>query len=119
MFHGCPASSLSTELYNFLTEWFSDTLFRDRRKFGPEYNGLELWRRLHNDFEGNGTLVEDAGFLELQHFARCSHKSALAQHIHDWQEMFNAYGTQVTPERKRLTLLNGLPREMMEELGAP
>ena len=61
-------------------------------------------------------LIENAGFLELQNFPRCTSKAALPQAIHDWQELFELYGTNIPEANKRLMLLNILPNDMMEEL---
>ena len=90
--HGVPAEQLGIEIYNFVTEWVADTVFRNRQKYAPEYHGFELWRRFHQQFEGQGTLVDSAGYLELQNFPRCASRDGLNQHLHDWKQMFELYG---------------------------
>ena len=44
---GVPADNLGVEVYNVITEWVADAVFKSRRKYAPEHHGFELRRRLH------------------------------------------------------------------------
>ena len=67
MIHGVPAEDIGIELYGFITDWVNDNVFKDRRKYSPEHHGFEPWRRFHQQFEGNGRLVDDTEIWTSRH----------------------------------------------------
>jgi hypothetical protein len=55
-------------------------------------NGLAMWRRLHQDFAGEGEVVEYAGVEVLREYGRCNKLSELPSHIDGWFELLDHYG---------------------------
>ena len=67
---------LSQELWCFLGPRLSESPYSRRVQLagGEERNGLELWRRLHQDNEGGAEQVALAGLRRLHRFTPCPPK---------------------------------------------
>ena len=58
---------------------------------GEENNGLELWRRYHEDNIGMDETIEDAGLLQLHRFDPIKTEQALPMGIAEWERLFNRF----------------------------
>ena len=80
---GVNAWALSSDLWSFLLRWLGPKLYQRRMRMGLaiEGNGLELWRKLHNDYSASDKLIQVAGRTRLQDFPQCRDIKKLTQHI--------------------------------------
>ena len=108
---------LAQILWTFLSRWIGPGLYRRRLQLahGIEFNGFELWRRLHCDFEGGDVVTQLAGKTRLQNFPVCSSNKGLSAKLDDWSELMLRYGGDVGPEFARTMLLKILPEGLRYE----
>ena len=61
--YGVNGMHLAWDLWSFLLRWIGPTMYIRRTKLSTdiEGNGLELWRKLSAEYDGNGELVKMAG----------------------------------------------------------
>ena len=111
---------ISEILEGFLIEYLSDSLYKRRTQLcgGVPGNGLEMWRWLYLEFQGGSEAVMLGGSRRLQDWPRCNKMDQLSQHLDDWTECLQTYGSELlaAPGILRTMLLGIIPTELEDEL---
>ena len=117
---GINAWDLSTILEAFLVDWFPKAMYRRRVPLagGEHGNGLEMWRRLHNEYKGDDDAIEFGGVRRLQEFARCNDLKLLPSHLDDWLEVLSTYGSELEhcPKLLRSMVFSIIPKTFEDDL---
>ena len=113
---GYSGWEISEILEGFLIEWLSDSLYKRRTQLcgGTKGNGLEMWRWLFTEFQGGSDAVMLGGSRQLQDWPRCQKLDQLSQHLDDWCECLQMYGTELlnAPNVLRTVLLGVIFRSL-------
>ena len=103
-------------LEGFLIEYLSDSLYKRRAQLcgGVKGNGLEMWRWLFLEFAGGSEAVMLGGSRRLQDWSRCNKMELLSQHLDDWTECLQTYGSELlaAPGILRTMVLGIIPTEL-------
>ena len=77
-----------------------------------------MWRRLHQDFAGEGEVVEYAGVEVLREYSRCNKLSDLPSRLDGWFELLDQYGHELAgaPTMLRSMFLNIIPKDLKNEI---
>ena len=117
---GYSGWEISEILEGFLIEYLSDSLYRRRVQLcgGTKGYGLEMRRWLFHEFAGGSEAVMLGGSRRLQDWSRCTKMEQLSQHLDDWVECLQQYGTELlaAPGILRTMVLGIIPVELEDEL---
>ena len=75
---------------------------------GAAGNGLRLWQRLFEDFEGGDILTDIDGREKLSSFSIAASDDIIDK-LDEWMDLAAKYGTDIGWETKRMMLLRKLP----------
>ena len=80
-------------------------------------NGFKMWRRLHEDNTGSGSIIELAGTDSLRDWPHCDKLSEVSAHLDAWTETLDLYGGELenAPRMIRSMLLNIIPKDLNSE----
>ena len=83
--HSEPAVDLSVKLEQCIVDYLPESMYGRREQLcggkSQANNGLALWKRLHQDFAGDGEVVEHAGVDVLREYSKCNTLSDLPSHL--------------------------------------
>ena len=117
---GHSAWDLAERLEGFLVEYLSDSLYRRRRQLagGELGNGFEMWRWLHQEYQGGSEAIRLGGARRLQDWPRCNKLESLSQHLDDWVECLQTYCSDMlhAPGTLRSMILGIIPADFEDEI---
>ena len=89
-----------------------------RTKLSPdiEGNGLELWRKLSSEYDGNDELVKMAGRARFLDYPQCKNFRHLNHTIDDWLDMLYKYGDEMGSPAIHTLFLRMLPDALRIEI---
>ena len=118
---GVNAWTIATKLESWLSDWMGKGLYNRKNQLAggktEAGNGLEIWRQLFIQYSGGTEAVRTGGQLRLKDWPKCTSMSKLEQHLDDWKNCLDEYGSELysAPTMLRSMLLGILPDELEQE----
>ena len=116
------AVDLAVKLEQCIVDYLPESMYGRRVQLcggkSQANNGLAMWKRLHQDFAGEGEVVEYAGVEVLREYSRCNKLSDLPSHLDGWFELLDQYGNELigAPKMVRSMFLNIIPKDLKNEI---
>ena len=82
------------------------------------HNGLPMWKRLHQDFAGEGQVLKHAGVEVFREYSRCNKLSAIPNHLDGWFELLDQCGNEFIGALKmvRSMSVHIVPKDLHRDL---
>ena len=117
---GYTAWDLAEDFEAFIKKYIHEDL---RNRFydwtaGEDGNGFEMFRRMFQEYEGGGMLIEMGGRRILNNFGRCGAKDDVLKHWSEWTELLTKHGKDLLANPKELyyRAIEIVPAEWEDEI---
>ncbi|CAE8634939.1 unnamed protein product [Polarella glacialis] len=116
-FHGSgiDASQASSEVYSFLAYVIGDELRAKKIAAGAQ-RGLELWRSLYNEYEGNSAVVQLARLSRYLQPERAKNIESLSTALDKWEVLGAEVGSEVSEGSRAVAMMSLLSHDLAQKV---
>ena len=109
---------IATHLWTFTGGYLEDGILSQRITMcsGEEFNGLELWRVIHQQNSGGSAQLENLEREYFVAFPKCERTSDLQNHLSQWVQLKNKFGIGLPVDHLIAMLWKILPDDVREDL---